>query len=250
MPMLDDAAVALLRTSTILPRGSMRLARLFASFRPSLRRYPARTKYGRLVCDVTESSCFALATRGEFTRWRADEDAIAAIPLDRSSVVLDIGANIGVMTRIFASRAGHVHAFEPSPRALAMLRLNAPPNSTIHPFALGEREGTVAFAECEALDMSHIGEGDLQVPVRTVDSLGLKPAFIKIDVEGFEPEVLLGATQTLATGPIVMFEALTPQLLERCTSILRAANPRYQVADMGSGENFLATVSGNHAISP
>jgi FkbM family methyltransferase len=241
MSMLDQAAVALLRASTLLPRGSMRLARLLAAARPSLKRYPARTKYGRLYCDVTESSCFALATSGEFTRWRADEDAIAAIPLDRSSVVLDIGANIGVMTRIFAKRAGHVHAFEPSPRALAMLRLNAPPNATVHPFALGEEEGVVEFAECEALDMSHIGEGDLQVPVRTVDSFGLTPDFIKIDVEGFEPQVLRGAAKTLAAGPIVMFEALTPDLLKECTSILVAANPGYLVKDMGSGENFLAS---------
>jgi len=240
MSMFDEAAVALLRASTVLPRGSMRLARMLAGMRPSLRRYPARTKYGRLFCDVTESSCFALAASGEFTRWRADEQAIAAIPLDRRSVVLDIGANIGVMTRIFAERAGHVHAFEPSPRALALLQLNAPPNCTVHPFALGEKEGVVAFAECEALDMSHIGEGDLQVPVRTVDSLGLRPSFIKIDVEGFEPQVLRGAAQTLAAGPIVMFEALTPKLLEECTSILAAANARYHVIDMGSGENFLA----------
>jgi FkbM family methyltransferase len=149
--MLDEAAVALLRASTVLPRGSMRLARLLAAAQPSLKCYPARTKYGRLFCDVTESSCFALATKGEFTRWKADEEATAAIPLDRQSIVFDIGANIGVMTRIFAERAGHVHAFEPSPRALALLRLNVPPNSTIHPFALGEEEGVVAFAECEAL---------------------------------------------------------------------------------------------------
>jgi FkbM family methyltransferase len=241
MSMLDDAAVALLRASTVLPRGSMRLARLFAGVRPSLKRYPARTKYGRLFCDVTESSCFALATRGEFTRWRADEEAIAAIPLDRSSIVLDIGANIGVMTRIFAARAGHVHAFEPSPRALALLRLNAPLNSTIHPFALGEEEGVVAFAECEALDMSHIGQGDLKVPVRTEDSLELAPSYLKIDVEGFEPHVLRGARRTLAAGPMVMFEALTSELVQECTSILVSANRRYRVHDMGSGENFLAS---------
>jgi hypothetical protein len=127
-----------------------------------------------------------------------------------------------------------------------LLRLNVPPNSTIHPFALGEEEGVVAFAECEALDMSHIGEGDLQVRVRTVDSLGLTPDFIKIDVEGFEPQVLRGASQTLAAGPIVMFEALTSELLEECTSILIAANPRYRINDMGSGENFVARTSGGY----
>jgi hypothetical protein len=38
-----------------------------------------------------------------------------------------------------------------------------------------------------------------------------------------------------------MFEALTPDLLKECTSILVAANPGYLVKDMGSGENFLAS---------
>src|SRR5438309_841398 len=119
MSFLDETAVALLRASTVLPRGSMRLARILAAVRPSLKQYPARTKYGRLICDVRESACFGLVTKGEIVRWRPDQDAIASIPLDRESIVLDVGANIGVMTRICAERARHVHAFEPSPRALA-----------------------------------------------------------------------------------------------------------------------------------
>lgn len=239
---LDEAAVGLIRIADLFPRGSVRLARILAALRPSLRRYRARTRYGPIVCDVSETVCYGLAIHGEVAKWRPDEAAIASIPLDRDSVVLDIGANIGVMTRIFGARAGHVHAFEPAPRALALLKENAPANCTIHAVAIGDRDGAAHIAELEALDQSHLAERGLEVPMRTVDSLGLEPDLIKIDVEGFEPSVLRGATQTLKLGPILMFEALSDGALEECTSIIRSANPRYRIEDMGSGENFLATV--------
>ncbi len=47
----------------------------------------------------------------------------------------------------------------------------------------------------------------LEVPVKSVDALGLLPRFAKIDVEGFEFEVLQGMRQTLARSmPILMIE--------------------------------------------
>lgn len=237
---LDDAAVALIRIADRLPRGSVRLARTLAAIRPSLHRYLAETRHGPIFCDVAEISGYSLAAKGEFPHWRADEAALRGIPLNRGSIVLDIGANIGVMTRTFAERAKHVHAFEPSPRALVLLRHNAPANSTVHAIAIGERDGIAHFAELEAVDESHIAETGLPVQMRTVDSLDLKPDFIKIDVEGYEPQVLRGAINTLKTGPIVMFEALTHGALSECAAIITSANPAYRISDMGSGENFLA----------
>jgi FkbM family methyltransferase len=241
--MLDEAAVALIRAADRLPRGSVRLARTLAAIRPSLRRYRASTCYGEMICDVGETACYPLVVKGEFPHWQADAEAIARIPLNRESVVLDIGANIGVMTRLFAERAGHVHAFEPSPRALALLRENAPPNCTIHPIALGDHNEVTHIAELEALDESHVSETGIVVQMRTVDSLNLNPDFIKIDVEGYEPAVLRGAVETMKRGPMLMFEALTKEARMECASIIHEANPAYLIEDMGSGVNF-------YAISP
>lgn len=241
--MLDEAAVALIRFADRFPRGSVRLARTLAALRPSLHRYRADTRYGPILCDVSETACYPLVAKGEFPHWRADEAALRSIPLT-NKIVLDIGANIGVMTRIFASQAKHVHAFEPSPRALALLRQNAPANCTIHPIAVGETDGFAHIAEHEAVDESQIAETGYRVPMRSVDSLNLAPDFIKIDVEGYEPHVLRGAVETLKRGPLVMFEALTPGALDECRAVLLSANPAYRISDMGSGENFLA-----HAIT-
>src|SRR5205823_8601899 len=135
--------------------GSVRLARLLTAVRPSLRHYPAETRYGTIICDVSETACYGLAVRGEISHWRADEDSISRIPLNEQSVVLDIGANIGVMTRIFAARAGHVHAFEPAPRALALLRENAPSYRTDHPIAIGYQRSNAHCAALETLENSH-----------------------------------------------------------------------------------------------
>lgn len=84
--------------------------------------------------------------------------------------MLDIGANIGVTAIIFAARAKQVHAFEPAPRALRLLKLNAAPNVTVHPVALSDHAGTVQFAELGNLDMSHIGQG-VSVSSMTVDDV-------------------------------------------------------------------------------
>jgi FkbM family methyltransferase len=46
-----------------------------------------------------------------------------------------------------------------------------------------------------------------EVPVRPLDCLDLSPAFIKLDVQGFEHEALLGLTQTLRrTHPVLLIE--------------------------------------------
>jgi FkbM family methyltransferase len=245
--LIDEAAISVVRAISRLPRGGVRAARVLTALRPSLRRYPARTRYGTIICDLSEIVCFDLAVKGTYARWQPDEDAIARIPLDERSVVLDIGANIGVMTRIFARRAAHVHAFEPAPRALALLRANAPDNATIHPVALADRCGTVRFAEVESLDMSSISNEGVEVPARTVDSLGLKPDFIKIDVEGYEIQVLRGARETLKAGPIIMFEALNPQALGECQNEILAANANYSFERLPGGTNFIAWPDQNRA---
>lgn len=226
-----------------LPRGGYRIGRWLRVLRPHLRAYPIQTRYGLIHCDIGEPICQPLLRCGEYLHWRHDEDGIAQLPLHEKSIVLDIGANIGVLTRLFAARAGHVHAFEPAPRALALLRANTAglDNVTIHAMAIGDQVGTVRFAEREALDMSSIDEnGGIEVAVTTIDALDLSPDFIKIDVEGFEESVLRGAKKTLSNGPIVMFEALSASARARCEAIIRDANSAYKFADLGGGTNFIA----------
>ena len=242
--LLDRLTGRLAILATRLPRGGYRLCRLLRALRPNLATYPVATRYGLLVCDIGEPVCQPLLRLGEYPHWRIDEEGLARIPLGPESIVLDVGANIGVLTRIFAARAGHVHAFEPAPRALRLLRANVAglANVTVHAVAVGNRVGTTAFVEREALDMSSIDDagGGLQVPITTIDALGIVADFIKIDVEGFEEDVLRGASATISGAPIIVFEALSDQARAKCEEIILAANPAYEFERLGGGSNFIA----------
>jgi FkbM family methyltransferase len=242
--MVNRIFFALLKMAVRAPRGGFFAARMLATLVPSFKHYQVQTRYGLIFCDLSESVCYPLVKYGEYPHWRLEEAAFRALSLRPDSIVLDVGANIGVTVRIFAKNAGHVHAFEPAPRALRLLLANTRDlsNVTVHAAAVADRTGCTRFIEREALDSSGISTtaAGIEVPVLTVDSLGLNPQLIKIDVEGFEHLVLQGATQTLKNGPTIMFEALSEQARVICEDIIRSANPSYIFAPIGCGSNYLA----------
>jgi len=133
--------------------------------------------------------------------------------------VLDIGANIGMVTLLLSrlvGPAGRVHSFEPNPRmqqaVTAMVQRNGLANVTLHPVALGSEDGElelrIPYGNIGAASLIRTFEGSsqlerCQVPVRTlsgiVEASGIKAIrLIKIDVEGFESEVFRGAEDLLA----------------------------------------------------
>lgn len=142
------------------------------------------------------------------------------------AVVLDVGANVGISAMMMArwiGSEGHIYAFEPSPRPKKLLAQHLQLNGlsdrvTICDFALSDAEGTATFYASgisgkSALSDANIGQDSeaVKVPVTTVDAYcethKIKPSFIKIDVEGFEFNVLNGARKTLEeTRPRILVE--------------------------------------------
>lgn len=134
----------------------------------------------------------------------------------KGDVVWDIGANIGIYTQLFSTWAGpdgKVVAFEPNPAAVEQIKNRLPGSShlLIENIALGSQEGLseliVGLNDTVGHVMSQnerLGSVESRIPIRvsTGDSvcarLGTTPNVIKIDVEGFEEEVLIGLQQTLA----------------------------------------------------
>ena len=152
-------------------------------------------------------------------RAKAYEARFARALLDAvkpGDIVWDVGANLGYYTTQFAERVGRpgqVIAFEPVPSVFAELqkKLAGRPGVTLRQEALGSATGAVAMAlAADPLGATHTlvdgrtstGHATIDVPVRRGDDLvadGVRPpTVLKIDVEGFEEEVLNGMLKTLA----------------------------------------------------
>lgn len=134
-------------------------------------------------------------------------EAAAALTKGRALAV-DVGGHVGLLAREMARDFGAVVAFEPVAENAECFRRNVTAeNVTLHEMALGRAPGRVAILNHNVNSGCwRASEGD-GVELRTLDSFGLSPDLIKIDVEGFEGEVLLGATETLArSAPVVVFE--------------------------------------------
>lgn len=147
--------------------------------------------------------------------------------LRAGDLLVDIGANIGSYT-ILTTKVCHARAvaFEPDADAAKALRRNIQVNDVdqlteIHEVALGAFDGEVAFTA--GLDtMNRVAApGDKStrmVPVRRLDDFdgAAHPAMIKLDVEGFEEEVLKGASHVLASPVLlaVQSELRTPFIEE------------------------------------
>lgn len=176
---------------------------------------------------------YSLVLRPNADRWerkiyweRTYEPATLALidaclrPGDR---MIDVGANFGLMS-LHASRAvgpsGTVTAIEPHPKTFRRLqdhlRMNGAANIRCINVAAGAEKGALEIFDTpkgESGQASLIPESD-SVPAGSVDVRRLDDivgpikgrTFIKIDVEGFEHHVLLGASETLKADPIICME--------------------------------------------
>lgn len=163
-------------------------------------------------------------SRSYFLYKRAVEDPFAALvrkrpELLRGGHVLDVGANIGYTAAVFAGALspGHrVYAFEPEERNVAQLkqavrRLHLEDQVEAVHAAVGRSEGVVELWRNDAHHADHrIATSSLkaQQPASSVSTVPLLSldhfardkghvSFVKIDVQGYETEVLAGMTRLL-----------------------------------------------------
>ena len=131
----------------------------------------------------------------------------------QGQVVYDIGAFHGLLTLYFARSAKQVTAWEPNShnrrRLQENLQLNSFSNVIVRPYGLSSRsmQAQMSFDSLEpgtaSIDTGMARGGEMEtIELRTLDEeQGLEPpGLIKIDVEGFELEVLKGASRTLTSS--------------------------------------------------
>lgn len=126
--------------------------------------------------------------------------------LHSGGIAVDVGACIGDTALTLSKavgEAGMVIAIEPNPEAYECLKFNRDllmPNVQVVFGAVGDKQGTVRFHASPNAGASHVTDGG-DIPLNTLDNLLFdigQVDFIKIDVEGYEPNVLRGAAKTLS----------------------------------------------------
>ena len=147
----------------------------------------------------------------------------------RNEILVDAGAQYGdyaiLCGRYYGAR---VHAFEPLADNVRIIKNNIALNKVdksnliLYPVALGDSNKILEIAYDSNM-MNSRGKGKKQrTKVRTLDSYGLKPSILKIDVEGFEMEVLKGASRTIRRyNPKVIIEVHSSELKKEVTGFLQ-----------------------------
>jgi|HubBroStandDraft_3_1064219.scaffolds.fasta_scaffold10038_4 FkbM family methyltransferase len=135
--------------------------------------------------------------------------------------VADVGANVGYYLLLIeraVGPAGRVSCFEPDPDNLRELRRNVEANGfanvEVVAAAAGASDGETALRRGINAAIAAAGGGDVTVPLVRLDSALDGPLdFLKIDVEGYEGQVLAGARRILAERQPTLFLEIHPGFL-------------------------------------
>jgi FkbM family methyltransferase len=164
-------------------------------------------------------------------------------------LVFDVGANIGQRSEIFAQLAQKVIAIEPQPNCIRHLKSRFWLNRrvVIQEVALGDKAGEATMWQSDSPGISSMsrrfidtmGRGvfrdekwdkEITVAIKTLDDLintfGV-PAFMKIDVEGYELKVLQGLSVPV---PLISFEH-SPEMIDEardCAQRLQEISTDYR----------------------
>jgi len=189
------------------------------------------TKFGRNIYVDSRDLSLAphILMRGDWESWITaffQRRILARRDDPKGALIIDVGANFGWYSLLaYFTREGHydVVAFEPNPVLHSLLQktfsVNGMPIARAMRLAVGAAAG-VATLKWEDECMGGGGIADesdywnrTDVEVLTLDwflgkemfSTGAKPpvAMIKIDVEGMEPEVIVGAHEIIRANPSI-----------------------------------------------
>ncbi|MFN4873342.1 MAG: FkbM family methyltransferase [Akkermansiaceae bacterium] len=146
-----------------------------------------------------------------------DVSKILKKKIKQGMTAIDIGGNVGLITRICAKRVGkngHVWVFEPDPKTREFLNYNVRkcPNVKVSPIAISDENGKADLnihpgsGTANSLVTFEAASHAIEVECMTLDTFldqhpQISPDCIKIDVEGAELKVLAGMKETIKRFP-------------------------------------------------
>jgi FkbM family methyltransferase len=159
----------------------------------------------KVVVDPTEPEFGAVIAHHR--TWEPHIVELIRANLSAGDIYVDIGANVGVMSMTAADivgPSGKVLAFEPHPENVQYFLKGIAANSfshvKLHGFALSDNQGVFSIVGSSNGYLASADEAAYQCVSITGDSVLLdepKISFIKIDIEGHEPQALSGMSKTI-----------------------------------------------------
>jgi FkbM family methyltransferase len=202
---------------------------------------PPFVEIDKNVLYVDPKDSLSLSIKGAYEPFETD---LIKKEIHRGDVVLDIGANIGYYTLIFArltGENGRVFAFEPAPSNFALLKKNVETNGYKNVELVQKAVSNVTGATRLFLSRagsvdhriydSHDGRKQIEIEVTRLDDFLKdfqgKINFVKIDAQGAEGAILEGMQDILKNHPVKIALEFNPAILktsgidpERCLHLL------------------------------
>jgi FkbM family methyltransferase len=165
--------------------------------------------------------------------------------INESDLCFDIGANIGAKSEIFLELGARIIAVEPQANCVEILRKKFKQRVEILNMGVGSKEGEFEFYISNHNQLSSFSKEWVEdfkenrskdaiitdvkiIPLTTLDILINKygkPKFIKIDVEGFELEVINGLSKDFN---VLCFEYTVPERINELLEILDNLNSKFR----------------------
>jgi len=202
----------------------------------------ADTKYGEMHYYKNDKFIGAsLELYGEYTGLEID---YIKPYIHEDDIILDVGANIGTHTVAYSSLVpdGQVIAFEPNQKNYNLLVRNITHNNltNVHAFlgGLSNRVGLSTVTDFDPNEPGNygtmtVGSGTQVCFLNKLDNVcnfNRPVRFIKIDVEGVEPKILLGGRDFIAQHkPVIQYECMTKEVAQPIERIFKNYYPGYNL---------------------
>lgn len=193
-----------------------------------MKRRLLKTKIDDIILNYLEGDKYIGELIASTGKYEPFESELLIKNIKKGDIVIDVGANIGYYTLLFAKKVGEngkVYAFEPDPVSFAILKKNIKDNKfkNVEAFnmALSDKQEDLSlFISDENLgdhrlyDDHKIERKKTTVKTKTLDLFftdkeieKTKISLIKIDTQGYEPFVIKGAQELIKNQkPILFFE--------------------------------------------
>lgn len=188
-------------------------------FRKLFNAFPVELNISKSKILATHKRCGVSALINSQKMYDYNNMKLVTLLLDKGGVFFDIGANIGSYTLIAAEQCSAlIYSFEPHPGTFQQLKnnvdLNKYGNVKLFNIAIGAEDGNIYLTDNPGSSTNHIetnkNANTIEIVCWRADNFcstnQIEPDFVKMDVEGFEFDVIKSFAERLRSVKVLFVE--------------------------------------------